>query len=76
MISGLHGESYEEKLNELILLFLKERREHADMMQTFKILQGFSDVNPATLFSRINDSPVTRNTTAHEILKPRSPEQM
>jgi hypothetical protein len=48
MISGLHGESYEEKFNELILLFLKERREHADMMQTFKILQGFSDVNPST----------------------------
>ena len=61
MISGLHGESYEEKLNELILLLLKERREHADMMQTFKTLQGFSDVNPATLLSRINDSPVTRN---------------
>ena len=65
MISGLHGESYEEKLKKLTLLSLKERRERADMIQTFKILQGFSDVNPATLLSRINDSPVTRNTTAH-----------
>ena len=61
MISGLHGKSYEEKLKELNLLSLKERRERADMIQTFKILQGFSDVNPATWFSRINHSRATRN---------------
>jgi len=48
MISGLHSESFEEKLKELNLLLLKERRELADMIQTFKILQGFSDVNPST----------------------------
>ena len=63
MISGLHGESYEEKLKELTLLSLKERRERADMIQTFKILQGLSDVNPGTWFSRINHSRVTRNAT-------------
>ena len=63
MISGLHSESYEEKLKELNLLSLKERRERADMIQTFKILQGFSDVNPSTWFSRINHSRVTRNAT-------------
>ena len=43
MISGLHSESYEEKLKELNLLSLKKRRERADTIQTFKILQGFSD---------------------------------
>ena len=63
MISGLHGESYEEKLKELTLLSLKERRERADMIQTFKTLQGLSDVNPGTWFSRINHSRVTRNAT-------------
>ena len=63
MISGLHGESYEEKLKELNLLLLKERRERADMIQTFKILIGFSDVNPSTWFRRINHSRVTRNAT-------------
>ena len=61
LISGLHSESYDEKLKELNLLLLKERRERADMIQTFKILQGFSDVNPETWFSRINHSQVTRN---------------
>ena len=43
MISGLNSESYEEKLKELNLLSLKKRRERADTIQTFKILQGFSD---------------------------------
>ena len=55
------GESYKKK--ELNLLSLKERRKLADMIQTFKTLQNFSDVNPATWFSRINHSRVTRNAT-------------
>ena len=63
MIFGLHSESYEEKLKELNLLSLKERKERADMIQAFKILQGFSDVNPSTWFSRFNHSRVTRNAT-------------
>ena len=36
MISGLTGITYMEKLIELKLLSLKERRERADMIQTFK----------------------------------------
>ena len=63
MISGLHSESYEEKLKELNMLSHEERRERADMILTFKILQGFNDVNPGTWFSRINHSQVTRNAT-------------
>ena len=48
MISEFNGESYEENLKELNLFLLKEKRERADMIQKFKILQGFNDVNPAT----------------------------
>ena len=45
------------------MLSHEERRERADMILTFKILQGFNDVNPGTWFSRINHSQVTRNAT-------------
>jgi hypothetical protein len=40
MVSGLKGESYEEKLLKLDLPTQKERRHHADMVQTFKIVKG------------------------------------
>jgi ribonuclease P/MRP protein subunit RPP40 len=39
MVSGLKGESYEEKLKELGLSTLEERRHQADMLQTFKIVR-------------------------------------
>ena len=49
-----------EKLIELKLLSLEERRERADMIQTFKIIHGFCDVNPATWFRKINHNRMTR----------------
>ena len=60
MISGLTGKTYMEKLIELKLLSLEERRERADMIQTFKIIHGFCDVNPATWFRKVNHNRVTR----------------
>ena len=51
------------KLERVKLLPLKKRREPADMIQTFKILQGFNDVNPASWFTRINHIRLTRNAT-------------
>ena len=60
MISGLTRITYMEKLVELKLLSLKERRERADMIQTFKIIHGFCDVNPAIWFRKINHNRVTR----------------
>ena len=52
-----------EKLVELKLLSLKERRERDDMIQTFKIIHGFCDVNSATWFRKINHNRVTRMAT-------------
>ena len=49
-----------EKLMELKFLSLEERRELADMIQTFKIIHEFSDVNPPTWFRKINHDRVTR----------------
>ena len=60
MMSGLTGKTYMKKLIELKLLSLEERHERADMIQTFKIIHGFCDVNPATWFRKINHNRVTR----------------
>ena len=49
-----------EKLIELKFLSLEERRELADMIQTFKIIHEFSDVNPPTWFRKVNHDRVTR----------------
>ncbi len=48
MVSGLKGQSYEEKLLELNLPSLEERRLQADMVQTFKIVKGIDRVDHRT----------------------------
>ncbi len=40
MVSGLKGNTYEERLKEVGLLTLEERRHQADMVQTHKIVTG------------------------------------
>jgi hypothetical protein len=40
MISGLRSQQYKEKLRELGLCTLEERRHQLDMTQTLKILNG------------------------------------
>ena len=62
MISGLKGDSYEERLRELGLTTLEERRHQADMVQTFKILRGFDKVKSDTWFQRVETTGrVTRS---------------
>jgi hypothetical protein len=50
MISGLKGTSYEEKLLELKMETLEERRHQIDMKQTFKILRGQDNVDKSSWF--------------------------
>ena len=50
MISGLRGQSYEEKLNELGMLSLKDRRVQFDMVQTYKIVHEVDRVKKADWF--------------------------
>ena len=45
MISGLGANSYEEKLQEIGLTTLEERRHQADMLQVYKILHGHDKAN-------------------------------
>jgi hypothetical protein len=60
MVSGLQGSTYEDKLKELGLTTLEERRHQADMVQTFKIMQGHDRVASNTWFQRVD---VTVRTT-------------
>jgi len=64
MISGLKGATYEEKLAELGLTTLEERRHQADMLQTFKIMRGFDNVDSATWFQRVDTSVRTTRSAA------------
>jgi hypothetical protein len=64
MVSGLKANSYEEKLKELGLTSLEERRHQADMLQTYKIIQGKDKVNTGTWFEMAGDSDrVTRSAS-------------
>ena len=44
-VSGLKRSTYEEKLKELNLQTLEDRSKRADMIQTFKIVNGFDNVD-------------------------------
>ncbi len=50
MVSGLKGTTYEEKLNELDMLTLEERRHQSDMVQVYKILHGHDRVDKSQWF--------------------------
>ena len=56
MISGLAGKTYEEKLVELKLQSLAERRVRYDMVETFKIMHGYTNVNRDVWFSTVEGS--------------------
>jgi hypothetical protein len=64
MISGLKGRTYEERLKELGITTLEERRHQSDMVQTFKILHGYDKVNSESLFVRADQANIpTRSAT-------------
>ena len=60
-MSDVHG-SYEERLQQLELTTLEDRRKRGDAIEAFKYLRGFLDVNAETLFTRNNITvPKTRH---------------
>ena len=65
LVTGLRGRTYEEKLSELGLKSLRERRIQYDLVQTFKILRGIDRVDKAIWFNEIGqiEHIPTRNTT-------------
>ena len=67
MISGLRARDYEDRLQELGLMTLEERRHQADMAMVYKVLTGKEQVDPAEWFSMAGEtSRVTQATAAAE----------
>ena len=65
LISGLNGRTYEDKLQELGLSSLAERRIKYDLVQTYKILNGIDRVDQAIWFKQVGVTAHirTRNTS-------------
>ena len=61
MISGLTGKTYREKLNELKLQTLDERRKRYDMIQTYKIINGVDRMDKAHILKHVD--PNRENNT-------------
>ena len=63
--TGLRGRSYEEKLEELGLTTLRERRMKFDLVETYEINNGIDRVDPAIWFNFVGQPThmATRNTT-------------
>ena len=53
--------SYEDHLIKLNLTTLERRRERGDIIQTYKIMHGLSDVNINELFTMVEDDSITRH---------------
>jgi hypothetical protein len=54
-VPGLTGANYIEKCKELGLSTLEARRWEQDMVQTYKILAGFGNIQSAKFFSKIGE---------------------
>ena len=61
MVSGLRGRTYEERLRELNITTLEERRHQADMAMVHKILHGHSGLVPETWFEMVGARRSTRS---------------
>ena len=75
MVSGLSGKTYQEKLKELNLPSLADRRKRGDLIQTWKIIHEVDRVKCSQFFNLIQE-PVNRANTRftagrYNIVKPR-----
>ena len=55
MIGDMKNLSYEERLQKLNIQSLESRRTRGDMIDTYKYLNGFYDIDPNRLFSFVRD---------------------
>jgi hypothetical protein len=74
MVSGLKGITYEERLKELKMITLEERRHQADMLQVYKIITRKDNVDSACWFKMAADTSVRTRQAAGlmNVIKPRA----
>ena len=63
MVSGLGEMSYEDRLKELGLTTLETRRAEMDLVETYKIMSGISNVDPDTWFVKYSATAAGGATT-------------
>jgi hypothetical protein len=72
MVSGLKSRDYHERLVELGMTTLEERRREMDMVQTFKIVNGIDKVNSHHLFTKAVNRGTRGTSGLDNLVKPRS----
>ena len=65
MVSGLKSADYEERLKELGMTTLEERRHQADMLYVYKILTGRENVDRSEWFTMAAEASRATRSTAH-----------
>ena len=71
VISGLRASTYEERLRELGLPSLQDRRLEIDMVQTYKLVNHMDTDNSELLFESADGRRVTRNSAVKHNLLPK-----
>ena len=74
MVSGLQGTSYQERLTELGLTTLAERRIRGDMLLMWRVRSGNLNIDPDQWFTPFNMPVITtrRNAGVGNVMKPRA----
>ncbi len=60
MVAGLATNRYEDRLAELGMVTLEERRHQQDMAQVFRLIHGHDKVDPGQWFTQVNSERMTR----------------
>ena len=63
MITGISKLHYYLKLRKCGLMSLQDRRKRADMLEVFKIINGFIDTDTKRIFE-LNFTPIQEDTTS------------
>ena len=66
LVKGLGDLEYEERLDELKLFRLSDRRRRGDMITVYKMINGMTDIDFTTLFKLNTRSNVNMNTRSHQ----------
>ena len=64
-VTGLKGKTYSEKLKEIDMLSLEKRRTYLELVETFKIIRGYTKVDRSKLFELVSDN-LRRQTRSSE----------
>ena len=66
LVKGLENLEYEERLEELKLFRLSDRRRRGDMITVYKMINGMTDIDLTSLFTLNTKSNVNMNTRSHQ----------